>query len=287
MRGWAIPTATDIAFALGILSLLGRRVPLSIKLFLMALAIFDDIGAIAIIAFFYQAKLGWGALLGALLCWVVLIGFNRFRVYFLWPYLLLGAVLWIFLLNSGIHPTLAGVLVAFTVPLYQNQAAGRHQKQRVSTLHIFESCLDRWVAYGVLPVFSFANAGVAFVGHDVHDLLTPLSIAIMAGLLIGKQLGVLGTTYLAIKMRWVAMPRGATWRDVYGMALICGVGFTMSLFIGGLAFVDLQSQEQMLVRLGVFGGSFVSGLLGYLILRTDRKGERPLALASDQHRTIF
>ncbi len=263
LRGWAIPTATDIAFALGVMALLGRRVPMSVKLFLTALAIFDDIGAIVIITVFYQAKLHWPALFAAMICLVILIMCNRVHIRKLWIYILVGIFMWVFFLQSGIHPTLAGVLLAFTIPLRENET--------VSPLHKLEHALHPWVAYGVLPLFSFANAGISFQGMRWSELFTPLSIGIIAGLWIGKQLGVFLATWLTIRCGLAPMLKDASWRSIYGAALLCGIGFTMSLFIGNLAFQGVDSNFAVLVRFGVFLASILSGLCGYILLRWPEK----------------
>ncbi|HVV67862.1 MAG TPA: Na+/H+ antiporter NhaA [Gammaproteobacteria bacterium] len=262
MRGWAIPTATDIAFALGIMALVGKRIPLSVKLFLMALAIFDDIGAIIIIAVFYVGAISWVALGGAGLCVALLWLQNKMGVTRLWPYLLLGAVLWVLLLKSGIHPTLAGVLLALTIPIKEGGQ---------SPLHLLERKLHPWVAYAILPLFSFANAGISFAGFKFGELFTPLSVGIMAGLFLGKPIGVFISTWLAVRFRIAPMPKDANWLQIFGVAVLCGVGFTMSLFIGQLAFDDVDSGYPVLVRFGVIMGSFLAGICGYYLLRLGTK----------------
>ena len=268
LRGWAVPTATDIAFALGIMALVGKRIPLSIKLFLMALAIFDDIGAIIIIAVFYQGAISWVALGGAGLCVALLWVLNKSGVARLWPYLLLGACLWVLLLKSGIHPTLAGVLLALTIPV---------KGVNHSPLQVLERRLHPWVAYAVLPLFSFANAGISFAGFQFKELFTPLSVGIMGGLFLGKQIGVFVSTWLAIRLRITPMPKDANWLQIFGVSLLCGVGFTMSLFIGQLAFDDMDSGYPVLVRFGVIMGSFLSGICGYYLLRLGtRRHNKPL-----------
>ncbi len=258
--GWAIPTATDIAFALGIMSLLGKRVPLNLKLFLMALAIFDDLGAIVIIAIFYHSDFLLLPFCGAILCFIFLVLCNRAQYYQMWIYLVLGVILWLCMQKSGIHPTLAGVLLALTIP--------------TASKNLGPSCLDRletglhpWVAYGILPLFSFANAGVSFAGISFGKLFTSLPLGIIAGLFIGKQLGVFSATWFAVKRGWAPKLPGVSWLAVYGAALICGVGFTMSLFIGHLAFDDTSPENSVLVRFGVLTGSFLSGIVGYFLLR--------------------
>lgn len=261
LRGWAIPTATDIAFALGIIMLLGKQVPLSIKLFLMTLAIFDDLGAISIIAIFYQTKMSISALIATAVCMGLLILMNRARVRQLSAYLLVGLFLWFFMLKSGIHPTLAGVLLATVIPIYPKGI--RIQ----SPLHRLEAKLHPFVAFVILPLFSLANAGVSFTGYAVTQLFSNVSWGIILGLFLGKQLGIMGTSWLIIKSKWASMPRGANWLLLYGVSIIAGVGFTMSLFIGFLAYGDVDSVYPVYLRFGVFIGSFLSGLIGFLILK--------------------
>ncbi len=261
LRGWAIPTATDIAFSLGILSLLGSRIPPSLKIFLTALAIFDDIGAIVVIAVFYSAQISLLLLFVALGLILVLILLNRLRVSQITPYILVGAILWVCVLKSGVHATLTGVVLAFCIPMRDRR------NPAMSPVRQLEHDLHPWVAFGVLPLFAFANAGVSFAGLRLHQLLSPITIGIAAGLFLGKQLGIWGFSWLAIKLKLARMPHGASWMGLYGISLVAGVGFTMSLFIGGLAFSGLAESYGALVRLGVLAGSFASGLLGYLLLR--------------------
>jgi Na+:H+ antiporter, NhaA family len=261
LRGWAIPTATDIAFALGVLALLGQRVPVSLKVFLTALAIIDDLGAIAIIAAFYSADLSALWLSLAPLTLVVLAVFNRLRVSRLVPYCMIGGVLWFFVLHSGVHATLAGVALAFTIPL--RTGARPHRDEPLLRL---EHALQPWVAYLVVPVFGFANAGVSFSGVTWSALAAPLPLGIMLGLFLGKQVGVFGTLWIALKLRWAERPEGASLAQVYGVALICGIGFTMSLFIGLLAF-PISAQSQDAVKIGVLAGSLLSAIAGALVLR--------------------
>lgn len=259
LRGWAIPTATDITFALAILTLLGPRVPLSLKLFLTALAIFDDIGAIMIIALFYTEQLSQFYLIAAGLCVVILGLFNYFGVTRLIYYLLMGIGLWYCMLRSGIHPTMAGIILAFAIPLRTKKPAIH------SPLRKLERNLHPWVAYGILPLFAFANAGLSFDGLSWHEIFTPITLGIICGLFIGKQLGIFITVFLLVKCKWASLPNHATWRGLYGVSLICGVGFTMSLFIGNLAFNAVPGAMQS-VRFGVLLGSLLSGLTGYLLL---------------------
>ncbi len=259
LKGWAIPAATDIAFALGALALLGSRVPLALKVFLLALAIIDDLGAIIIIALFYTADLSLFSLAIAAVCTAVLIGFNRFGVRSIVPYLLVGIVMWACVLKSGVHATLAGVVVALTIPL-RGDAGGAP-----SPLHRLEHGLLPWVSYFVMPVFAFANAGINFSTMSLADLLAPVPLGIALGLFVGKQLGVFGFAWLAARAGFCRLPDGVTWWQVYGAALFAGIGFTMSLFIGTLAFTDPDHAAAM--RLGVLSGSILSAVLGYMVLR--------------------
>jgi NhaA family Na+:H+ antiporter len=260
LRGWAIPTATDIAFALGILSLLGSRIPLSLKMFLTALAIFDDIGAIIIIAIFYSRNLSFLFLLLALTCLLVLFLLNHLKVKRLLPYLILGFALWLMMLYSGVDAVIAGVLLAFAIPFKQD---GRQE----SSLRCLERRLHPWAIFGILPLFAFANAGVSLAKVNSHYLFNSVSLGIVLGLFLGKQLGVFGATWLAVKSKFAHLPAGATWKSIYGIALICGIGFTMSLFIGNLAFGSVNSLYMTSVKLGVLSGSLLSGLVGYFLLR--------------------
>lgn len=270
LRGWAIPAATDIAFALGVISLLGRRVPGSLKIFLAALAILDDLGAVIIIALFYTAELS-GLYLGlAGLTVGALIALNRFGVRSLAPYLALGVALWWFVLQSGVHATLAGVLLALTIPIHKTPIA---PESKTSPLHRLEHAIAPMVAFAVVPIFGFANAGVSFAGMSVGDLLAPVPLGIAAGLFIGKQIGVFGFSWIAIRLNWADLPADATWRQFYGVALLCGIGFTMSLFIGLLAFENASLQEA--AKLGVLAGSLLSGLCGFLLLSLGRSATGP------------
>lgn len=263
LRGWAIPAATDIAFALGVLSLLGPRVPVSLKIFLTALAILDDLGAVVIIALFYTADLS-GLMLGlAAVTLVALVGLNRFGVTRLLPYLLLGAVLWYFVLKSGIHATLAGVALALTIPL---KASPGTPDDVASPLHKLEHGLHPWVAFLIIPLFGFANAGVSFAGLGPSALMEPVPLGIMLGLFLGKQLGVFGFGWVAIRTGLADLPANASWLQFYGIALLCGIGFTMSLFIGLLAFPDSQTLQDE-TKIGVLAGSLIAGLAGWVLLR--------------------
>jgi NhaA family Na+:H+ antiporter len=260
LRGWAIPAATDIAFALGILALLGSRAPTSLKVFLTALAILDDLGAIVIIALFYTAEVSGIALGLAAAGLALLLACNRCGLRRLAPYLIVGLGVWGAVLVSGVHATIAGVAVAFMIPL-RGTGAGEED----SPLHRLEHRLHPWVAYGILPIFGFANAGMSFDGLAVDVLLTPVPLGIAAGLFVGKQVGVMAASWLAVKRGWAAWPEGATPVQMYGVAVLCGIGFTMSLFIGGLAFTSDNLQNH--VRLGVFSGSALAAMVGFLILR--------------------
>jgi NhaA family Na+:H+ antiporter len=260
LRGWAIPAATDIAFALGVLALLGSRVPTSLKVFLTALAILDDLGAILIIAVFYTADLSLTALGLAAAGLSVLFAFNRFGVRHLAPYLVVGGLVWCAVLASGIHATLAGVALALLIPL---RTEGQGEER--APLHRLEHGLHPWVAYGILPVFGLANAGLSLEGLSLAAFLTPVPLGVAAGLLVGKQLGVMGASWLAVSRGWAQWPEGANRWQIYGVAVLCGIGFTMSLFIGGLAFASDALQDQ--VKLGVFSGSAIAAVLGFLVLR--------------------
>ena len=262
VRGWAIPAATDIAFAIGVLALLGSRAPASLKLFLTTVAIVDDMGAVAIIAFFYTAELNLAAILAAALIWLVMIMLNRSRVIALWPYLILAALLWYATLLSGVHATIAGVMAAFAIPFRRTLG---EPDATDSTLHRLEHLLTKPVAFLIAPLFGFANAGVSFAGIGLADVAQPLPLGIMLGLFVGKQLGIFGTVWAAAKFGIAQRPKGASWTQVYGVALLCGIGFTMSLFIGGLAFTD--SSQGDAVKVGVLIGSLASALAGWLVLR--------------------
>jgi NhaA family Na+:H+ antiporter len=264
-RGWAIPAATDIAFALGVLSLLGNRVPTSLKVFLAALAIMDDLAAVIIIALFYSGSLNLLALGEGALVLAALILLNRNGTTRLWPYLALGAALWFLVLTSGVHATVAGVLLAFTIPLRISPA--RPDDIKHSPLHKLEHALHGGVTFLVIPIFGFANAGVSFAGVSAAALTDNLTLGVALGLLVGKLIGVFGSAYLVIRTNWADMPADASTAQLLGVSLLCGIGFTMSLFIGLLAFAD-QPLLQEEVKIGILGGSLVAGLLGYVILRT-------------------
>ncbi len=257
LRGWAIPAATDIAFAIGVLSLLGRRVPIGLKIFLLALAIFDDLGAIVIIAVFYTANLSVVSLLLAAAVLLVMLVLNRLGVTRIAPYALLGIVLWVCVLKSGVHATLAGVAMALAVPM--RDADGESPLKRL------EHTLHPWVAFLVVPLFGFANAGVSFAGVTGAALLDGVSLGIAAGLFIGKQIGVVGTVLACVRLGWARLPDGVTWLGLYGAAVLAGIGFTMSLFIGTLAWDT--ADHAVPLRLGVLAGSLLSGIVGYVLLR--------------------
>jgi len=261
LRGWAIPAATDIAFALGILALLGSRVPVSLKVFLTAVAIIDDLGAILIIAFFYTSELSMTALAAAGGGVLGLLLLNRARVLAISPYVALGLLVWFFVYKSGIHATLAGVVTALAIPL-----AGPSGGSAGSPLLRAEHALQPWVAFFILPVFAFVNAGVSLQDFVLADLLGPVPLGIAAGLLLGKTLGVMGAVWLMVRFAGASLPARASWRQMFGVCVLCGVGFTMSLFIGSLAFPGDASDYQTQVKLGVLCGSLLSGGLGALIL---------------------
>lgn len=258
--GWAIPAATDIAFALGIISLLGKRVPTALKTFLTALAILDDLCAILIIALFYTGQIHTLPLLLAGFCLIALFVLNRMNITARTAYWLVGAILWLCVLESGLHATLAGVAVALAVPLHDNT------NPRFSPLTKMENKLHPWVAYLILPAFAFTNAGISFKNLSLSSIISPLPLGIMLGLFVGKQLGIFGSCYLAIKAKITRLPQNVSLQALYGCSLLCGVGFTMSLFIGTLAFEGASSNYPDWVRLGVMVGSLLAGLGGWLIL---------------------
>ncbi|MGE3248279.1 MAG: Na+/H+ antiporter NhaA [Beijerinckiaceae bacterium] len=258
-RGWAIPAATDIAFALGILMLLGPRVPVALKVFLLALAIIDDLGAIIIIALFYTEQLSVPVLSVALVGLAGLALLNRNKVSSLAPYVLIGLGVWVFVLKSGVHATLAGVVVALFVPLKAEGEAERSPLKRA------EHALVPWVAFGVIPAFAFANAGVYLGDLTVAALVAPVPLGIALGLFIGKQIGIMGSVWLAVKSGLATLPKDVTWLQLYGVSLLAGIGFTMSLFIGTLAFSG--PDYAVAVRLGVLTGSFLSAVAGVVVLR--------------------
>jgi NhaA family Na+:H+ antiporter len=255
--GWAIPAATDIAFALGVLALVGSRVPSALKVFLLTLAILDDLGAIVIIALFYTAELKVNYLLMGLVPLAGLFWFNIKGAHRVAPSLILGLILWVLVLKSGVHATLAGVVTAFFIPLAD--------KWGKSPLHSLEHGLAPYVLFLIVPIFAFANAGVSLEGLSLADLMAPLPLGIALGLVLGKQIGVFGLTWLTVKSGLAQLPHGVTWVHIYGLACLAGIGFTMSLFIGSLSFGDAALMDA--VRLGVLSGSLVSGLIGFTVLR--------------------
>ena len=264
LKGWAIPSATDIAFSLGVLSLLGKRVPLSLKVFLTALAIIDDLGAIVIIALFYSGDLSIKYLSLMLLAFIVLLVINKFNVKRFLPYLIVGIFLWDFTHNSGIHATIAGVLLAMTIP-------HRKKDRDFSLLIKVEHAISPYVAFGIMPIFAFANAGVSLEGLSFSSLLDKVPLGIVLGLFVGKQLGVFAFSYTAIKLKIAQMPNNTSWYNFYGVGVLTGIGFTMSLFVGNLAFVE-NMQYMDGVKIGVLAGSLLSTLFGYfLILLTPNK----------------
>ncbi|MGH7028047.1 Na+/H+ antiporter NhaA [Brevundimonas sp.] len=273
LHGWAIPAATDIAFALGVLALLGSRVPASLKIFLTALAIIDDLGAVVIIAVFYTTDLTPWALAVSCGAVALLILLNRTKTTSLGPYLIIGAALWWFMLQSGVHATLSGVALAMTIPLRRTPGA---VEDVASPLHRLEHGLQPWVAFVVVPIFGFANAGVSFAGMSFAALMAPVPLGVAAGLFLGKQIGVFGASWLAIRLNIADLPARASWRQFYGVSVLCGIGFTMSLFIGLSAFSTPGRQDA--VKLGVLVGSGLSALVGAAVLmrrsRAPRQGDR-------------
>ncbi|TGP23968.1 MULTISPECIES: Na+/H+ antiporter NhaA [unclassified Mesorhizobium] len=263
LSGWAIPTATDIAFALGVLSLLGNRVPASLKVFLTALAIIDDLGAVIIIALFYTSGLSLAYLAAAFAAIAVLIVLNRMRVMKLLPYLVIGAVLWVLVLKSGVHATLAGVALALTVPLERSPGIGHDLEH--SPLHRLEHGLHKLVPFIVIPIFGFANAGVSLGGLSFAALVEPLTLGVAAGLVLGKLVGVFGSSAVAIRSGLADLPVDAGWLHMLGISLLCGIGFTMSLFIGLLAFAN-DAALQDAVKVGILAGSLVAALVGAAVL---------------------
>ena len=264
MNGWAIPSATDIAFSLGVLSLLGSRVPLSLKVFLTALAIIDDLGAILIIAIFYSGDLNIKYLSLMIVAFFMLVALNKFNIKKFLPYLIVGIFLWDFTHNSGIHATIAGVLLAMTIP-------HRNKEKDFSLLIKLEHGISPYVAFGIMPLFAFANAGVSLEGLSFTSLLDKVPLGIVLGLFLGKQIGVFLFSYISIKLKFAQMPTNSNWYNFYGVGVLTGIGFTMSLFVGNLAFVE-NIQYMDGVKIGVLTGSLLSTLFGYfLILLTPNK----------------
>ena len=263
MNGWAIPSATDIAFSLGILSLLGSRVPISLKIFLTALAIIDDLGAILIIAFFYSGDLSIPYLSLILLSYILLLILNKFSIKIFVPYLIIGLFMWFFTFKSGIHATIAGVLLATTIP-------HRIKNKDFSLLERIEHAISPYVAFIIMPLFAFANAGVSLNGLSLNSLMAPVPLGILCGLFFGKQIGVLLFSYISIKFRFAEAPNNSSWLSIYGVSVLTGIGFTMSLFVGNLAFADnLQYTDG--VKIGVLAGSLLSTIFGYLLLLISSK----------------
>jgi len=258
LNGWAIPSATDIAFSLGVLSLLGKKVPLSLKVFLTALAIIDDLGAIVIIALFYSGDLSIKYLSLMLLAFITLLIINKFNIKKFLPYLVVGLFLWDFTHNSGIHATIAGVLLAITIP-------HRKKEKDFSLLIKIEHAISPYVAFGIMPLFAFANAGVSLEGLSFDALLNKVPLGILLGLFVGKQLGVFVFSYISIKLKIAQMPNNSNWLNFYGVGILTGIGFTMSLFVGNLAFVE-NIQYMDGVKIGVLSGSLLSTVFGYLLL---------------------
>ncbi len=275
LQGWAIPTATDIAFALGILGMLGGRIPPSLKIFLTVLAIFDDLGVILIIAIFYSGNLSMMALLIALVSFLILFSLNHFKDYSVVPYLLVGLILWTSLLKSGVHATIAGVLVAMTIPM---NATGT---SKPSPLKWLEHQHHPWVTLLILPIFAFANSGIPLLHVQMSDLIHSVPIGIASGLFIGKQLGVFLFSALVIRLGFAKMPEGANWSGLYGVAVLCGIGFTMSLFIDSLAFEASGNNRLFDERIGILAGSLFSGILGYFILRWSFQKTKSFANSSN------
>jgi len=269
INGWAIPTATDIAFALGILSLLGKRVPVSLKLFLMALAIIDDLGAIVIIALFYTTDLSALSIVVASLALVTLISFNRLGVVRKGAYFIIGIILWVSVLKSGVHATLAGVALAFTIPLYGKDDKG----VTISPLKTIEHNLHYWVAFLILPLFAFVNAGVNVSGISLEQMGGAVPLGIMLGLFFGKQVGVFGFSWVAIKLGYAKLPEGSNWLQLYGVSILTGIGFTMSLFIVSLAF-ETADLFQYTDKLAILMASFAAGVFGYAVLRYGKSGKQ-------------
>ena len=258
LKGWAIPSATDIAFSIGVLSLLGSRVPISLKVFLVALAIIDDLGAIIIIAFFYSTELQYNYLLLMLITFIALLLLNKFGVKKFAPFLFIGLLLWYFTHGSGIHSTISGVLLAATIP------HSKHEKD-YSLLLKLEHMLSPYVAFGIMPLFALANAGVVLKGVSFNSLLSPVPLGILCGLFFGKQIGVFLFAFISVKLELAEMPSNSNWIKFYGVGILTGIGFTMSLFVGNLAFVDYSNHMEG-VKIGVLAGSFLSAIVGYFML---------------------
>lgn len=262
-QGWAIPMATDIAFSLGVLSLVGKSVPMVLRLFLMALAIIDDLGAVIVIALFYTADISVYFLIAAVICFIALLILNRLGVRSLGLYIIIGVLLWVCVLKSGVHATIAGVLLAFTIPLKQSKM---DHKQETPPLVILEHALQPWVAYFILPLFAFVNAGISFANITQDHLFSSVTIGIVLGLVLGKTIGVFGFSWVLIKCGFAQKPQGVNWLMFLGVSVLCGIGFTMSLFIGSLSF-GVGSEFMGVDRLGILIGSFIAAVLGYIIMK--------------------
>ncbi len=278
INGWAIPAATDIAFALGVYSLFGRMLPITLKLFLLSVAIFDDIGAIIIIALFYSAELSTTSLVIGAVGLCVLFIFNRLQVKSTSMYILVGVVIWAAVLKSGVHATLAGFAMALFIPLNGKNRSGQRM------LGHLEHKLHPWVSFLILPIFAFANAGVTLVGTTTEQIFNPIVIGVMLGLFVGKQIGIFGACYLAVKTGFAKLPKGVTFQQLYGASILCGIGFTMSLFIGSLAFETVSVDYLNSVKVGVLAGSILSAILGGIVIsKSARKFKPEETAASPQH----
>ncbi|MFO1260483.1 MAG: Na+/H+ antiporter NhaA [Sphingomonadaceae bacterium] len=282
VNGWAIPAATDIAFALGVLALLGSRAPTALKLLLTTIAIMDDVGAVIIIAFFYTSALNWLALGSAAAIFALMWGLNRRGIKSLAVYLLLAIALWAAVLLSGVHATIAGVLAALTIPIRTTPGT---PDATDSPLHRLEHGLHPWSAYLIVPLFGFANAGVELGGLGVNGLLAPLPLAVAAGLVLGKQVGIFSAIWLSVRTGVAQMPRGATWAQLYGMSLLCGIGFTMSLFIGALAFPTAPELVEE-SKIGILVGSLISAVMGFILLRLAPLHPQHSMIEAEQSREI-
>lgn len=276
INGWAIPAATDIAFALGILSLLGPRVPVAMKALLLAIAVIDDIGAITVIALFYSGEIKVDMLIGAAVVYAMLFGVNRMKISSGMPYVILTVIMWVFVLKSGVHATLAGVAAGMMIPT--------QTREGTNLLYEMEHTLHRWVAFMVIPIFGFANAGVSLIGVSPAMILQPLPLGIALGLLIGKQVGIVGMAWIGVKTGLAALPDGVGWRKIHGLSLLAAIGFTMSLFIGGLAFDDPAQVDA--VKIGVLGGSLIAALTGFFMLKAALPDQIPADEAEDNRETL-
>ncbi|MDJ0979124.1 MAG: Na+/H+ antiporter NhaA [Erythrobacter sp.] len=271
INGWAIPAATDIAFALGILSLLGPRVPVAMKALLLAIAVIDDIGAITVIALFYSGEIKTDMLIGAAVVYALLFAVNRMRLASGMPYVVLTVIMWVFVLKSGVHATLAGVAAGMMIPT--------QTRENTNLLYEMEHTLHKWVAFLVIPIFGFANAGVSLIGVSPAMILGPLPLGIALGLLIGKQIGIVGMAWIAVKIGFASLPEGIGWRKIHGLSLLAAIGFTMSLFIGGLAFEDPAQVDA--VKIGVLAGSLVAALSGYFLIKSALPDAAPVDESTD------